>query len=277
VNDTPPIDSEAYAARLFAAEDRHWWCVGMRAVAGALLRAELRVGRPARRLRVLDAGCGSGASLRWLAEIHTVVAIGVDRSPHAIRFARSRGERRLARASVLSLPLRSGAFDLVVSMDVLQHLGASGDAHAAIAEARRVLRPGGLFLVRTNCAAPGRRDAPGATDFHWYTEAEARALVASAGFEVTRSTHANVVSDAAARLRAVAAEALARGRAGGEPGRAAGAAGPPGPGLPRERPRHPLAHAAMSRMMALEAALIARGVRFPIGGAVFVVARKPLA
>jgi 2-polyprenyl-6-hydroxyphenyl methylase / 3-demethylubiquinone-9 3-methyltransferase len=103
--------------------------------------------------RVLDAGVGGG----YVAEALTARGadvVGVDLAGGALRAAdgrlRDTGRFQPALASVTALPLRDGSVDVVVSTDVLVHVpDAAGGAAAGIAEAARVLRPGGLFWFST--------------------------------------------------------------------------------------------------------------------------------
>jgi SAM-dependent methyltransferase len=140
--------------RMFEAEERQWWFAGQREVAGALLESRVS-GSPG--LRLLDAGCGTGFNLVALARLGS--ASGIDLSPEAIRFCRERGVRA-ARASLLALPFPPGAFDVVTSFDVIYHDWVSDD-RAAVAEMARVLRPGGVLLVRVPAleALRGAHDA----------------------------------------------------------------------------------------------------------------------
>src|SRR5215212_2005201 len=113
---------------MFAQEERHWWYVGMRRISAALLdrfgpRTEQRGS-----LEILDAGCGSGGMTRFLARRGTVT--GIDLAPEALAFARRRGLKQLARASVGQLPFRSASFDVVTSFDVLYHLNVDDDLAA---------------------------------------------------------------------------------------------------------------------------------------------------
>ncbi|MEZ5366049.1 MAG: methyltransferase domain-containing protein [Bryobacterales bacterium] len=64
---------------------------------------------------------------------------GGDISRHALRLAMQAGHGRLAELDVRQLPLADETFDMLLSNDVLQHLGQAGAAEA-LAEAKRVLR-----------------------------------------------------------------------------------------------------------------------------------------
>ena len=106
-------------ARLYRLEDRLWWFVGMRRIAEALLVPCLA----ADPLRILDAGCGTGGALRWLAPYGRVW--GVDRSTDALAYCRRRRLTRVCQASLLALPYPDATFDLITSFDVLYHHGVS--------------------------------------------------------------------------------------------------------------------------------------------------------
>lgn len=127
---------------MFAAEDRHWWYVGMQRITTTLL-AEIY---PVRRdLRILDAGCGTGAAMRYLGEFGHVS--GCDVSALALSYCQQRGLTQVSAASVTALPFVAESFDLVTSFDVLYHR-AVGDEVAALRDFWRVLKPGGRVLLR---------------------------------------------------------------------------------------------------------------------------------
>ena len=175
--------------RMYEAEERQWWYAGMRALSLALLRGRLeRLARGGERLRILDAGCGTGNNLRHLSSYGR--AVGVDLSQDALVFCRSRGVAA-ARAGLLALPFADAVFDCVTSFDVIYHRWVEDDA-AAVREMARVLRPGGLLLVRV----PALRVLWGAHDEavhsrHRYRRSELERLMAGAGLEVVRATYAN--------------------------------------------------------------------------------------
>ncbi|QIM22989.1 class I SAM-dependent methyltransferase [Phycicoccus sp. HDW14] len=96
--------------------------------------------------RVLDAGCGTGRMGRFLADRGCSV-VGVDLSPGMLAMARrDHPDLDVREASVTELPFENGSFDGVLFWYSLIHL-PDDDAAVALAEAARVLRPGGYVLV----------------------------------------------------------------------------------------------------------------------------------
>src|ERR1044072_9175396 len=106
------------------------------------------------RAAVLDCSCGIGTQAIGLA-LHGHHVTGTDLSPRAAaRAAREAAHRkvtlRTAAADMRRLPFSDARFAAVVCADnSLPHLLTEQDAHAALAEMRRVLRPGGLLLIST--------------------------------------------------------------------------------------------------------------------------------
>jgi malonyl-CoA O-methyltransferase len=96
--------------------------------------------------RALDVGAGTGALLARLAEERpSLRAAAVDLAPGMCLAARAAAPGALvAAADAEALPFRDGAFDLVVSTSTFQWLPRLGPA---LAEARRVLGPGGVFCL----------------------------------------------------------------------------------------------------------------------------------
>jgi len=120
------------------AENRHWWYQGRRSV---LERAIERLGLP-EHARILDAGCGSGRNMVELA--HHGIVTGVELSETSVELARARDVGEVLEGSVMDTPFDEDAFDLTVSLDVIEHLE---DDVGALRELRRVTKPGGALLV----------------------------------------------------------------------------------------------------------------------------------
>lgn len=97
--------------------------------------------------RVLDAGCGAGRHARALAEQGAHV-VGLDRSCALLVAAAARGgAARYVRGDLRAFPLRSAAFDRVLSFFTsFGYFDAAGD-RAQLGEVRRVLRPAGRFVI----------------------------------------------------------------------------------------------------------------------------------
>lgn len=93
--------------------------------------------------RILEVGVGAG---NVLDQVPTGVRFGLDLSASILRDARLRLASRatLLRGDAATLPFRDGAFDRVLSSEVLEHLP---DPAAAVAEIARVTRPGGLVVL----------------------------------------------------------------------------------------------------------------------------------
>jgi GT2 family glycosyltransferase/ubiquinone/menaquinone biosynthesis C-methylase UbiE len=97
--------------------------------------------------RVLDLACGTGYGSALLAQAGAQVT-AVDISPEAIRVAKARyGDSvTFLIADCYDLPFAEGSFDVVVANEMIEHVD---DHDGLIAEGKRVLTEGGLFLVST--------------------------------------------------------------------------------------------------------------------------------
>jgi SAM-dependent methyltransferase len=94
---------------------------------------------------VADLGCGSGRTGAWLHAHGAAAVDGIDVTPEMLDLARRRGVfRSLGEADVGASGLPGGAYDLVTTSLVDEHLD---DLRPLYAEARRLLRPGGTFVI----------------------------------------------------------------------------------------------------------------------------------
>jgi SAM-dependent methyltransferase len=104
--------------------------------------------------RVLDYGCGQGRYLDLLRErFPSASLVGSDISRVALDIARTRHpDAEYLPMDDERVPEDDGAFDLVLSVEVLEHVA---DVDLATREFGRLLAPGGFLVVTTPCANPG--------------------------------------------------------------------------------------------------------------------------
>ncbi|MCL4813216.1 MAG: methyltransferase domain-containing protein [Vicinamibacteraceae bacterium] len=124
-----------YAARgdYHVALDPHWDYLPTYLAKLKIVRGYLDRLAPAS--RVLDAGCGEGVLVEQYAGRLAIEGLDANyESP------------RVRRGSLLALPWTDGHFDMVLCLDVLEHLQYA-EQGPAIAELARVVRPGGTILV----------------------------------------------------------------------------------------------------------------------------------
>jgi SAM-dependent methyltransferase len=124
---------------MYRLEDTYWWFVGRRRMLRRLIEL---YAPPARPLRILDAGCGTGATMLALEPLGEVW--GCDLSEDALAMSRERGAQHLRCCDVTALQFADASFDVVVTADVLEHVP---DDERAVKEMARVLRPGGVLVA----------------------------------------------------------------------------------------------------------------------------------
>ncbi len=117
------------------------------------LAADLKAFRNAK--KVLDLGCGRGRFLRLLGER----GVGIDGCRDSVDFCRNAGLEVHEIVLPSRLPFKDGEFDGVYFSHVIEHFGPR-DATLILTEADRVLREGGILLVRAPLFSPAFFDDP---------------------------------------------------------------------------------------------------------------------
>jgi SAM-dependent methyltransferase len=234
-------------------ERTHWWFEGRRAILTRFLAA-LKPPLPPGAW-VLDVGCGTGANGPALAEGGRF-AVGLDFSlvPLGLQGATGRGHAARLRGDATRLPFRDGAFDMVVALDVLEHID---DDRAAAAELVRVLRPGGVLLV----FVPALRLLWGLQDEvshhrRRYGRAELQRLIAGTGVRIERLTFFNTILFAPILAARLAMRVLPRGQVASE-----------------NQIGGPISNALLKAIFLAEAPLLDR-LDLPIGVSLACVARR---
>src|SRR5262245_55880522 len=198
---------------MFDVEDHHWWFVGRREIVFSQIEDALeanlgahvasrakfspdavptqsdRAGmRALSGRRVLDIGCGTGATMDHLKRYG--LPHGIDLSELPLKFSRQRGHQRTLRASATELPFNSESFDLVTALDVIEHLD---DDAQGLSEIRRVLKPGSPVVI----FVPAFQSLWGLNDVQWghrrrYRLHQLRVVIEEAGLRIERISYANI-------------------------------------------------------------------------------------
>jgi len=137
------------------------------------------------RPQILDVGCGSGAQTRDLAQLTRGSVIAADIHPPFLQTLKSSiaaghscfGQVFPIAASMMSLPFKDGAFDLIWSEGAIYIMGFA----AGLRSWRRFLRPGGCLVVSE--ATWLRDDAPSELRDFW-----------AAGYPAMTTTAANLAT-----------------------------------------------------------------------------------
>ena len=153
-------DRAEAAARYFAAHAEAWDSIRSLHVPESAVERAIEIAMGDRPLGTLvDIGTGTGRMIELLGPT-AAQALGVDRSSEMLRLARVKldkagiADASLRQADMYALPLDAACADSVIIHQVLHYAQAPA---AAIAEAARVLRPGGRLLV-VDFAAHGREE-----------------------------------------------------------------------------------------------------------------------
>ncbi len=209
--------------------------------------------------RILEIGCGTGFVLSAIHDAHPEAElVGTEIFSRGLGVAATRvPEATFLQMDARSIPFRD-EFDVIGAFDVLEHIA---DDRTVIAEVAGALRPGGRFLI-TVPQHPALWSPQDEVSFHVrrYTAGGIHARLRSAGLEVLRST-----SFVTLLLPFMLAARLSmRREATDSPFEAMS-----GLRVPRPIDR------ALAAVMGVERAFIRRGVSWPAGGSLLVVAGKP--
>ena len=241
-------------ANIAKAEEDFWWYRGMREITFRLLDSMI-AGRPI--LNVLEVGAGTGFFSRCLERRYAWKLFPLDLGWEGLQLGRKLGIPRMVQADMRLLPFGAGAFDAVVSMDVLVHM-PRGEEQGPLREMARVLRPGGLLAMRVSALDSLRsRHSIFAHERQRFTRGRLRDSVQPLGLKILRCTYANCLLVPVALAKFRLWEPLARQA--------------PASGVQEV---HPFLNKLLELPLRLEACWLSRGGGFPLGQSLFLIAEK---
>jgi len=173
--------------RMYSLENTYWWFQGRKEIVLELLRRYTPLGND--RLSVLDVGCGTGLMLEALRPY--AHPVGIDFSRLAMMYCAQRGIERLVCARVEALPFGDETFDLLLALDLFEHID---DDAALIREMWRLCRPGGRLLISVPAYPFLWSDHDEALHHRRrYRRTTLRQLIGLTDFEIVRFTYAITV------------------------------------------------------------------------------------
>jgi SAM-dependent methyltransferase len=243
-------------ANIRQSEEDFWWYRGMRTILCRVLEPYLagrKIGS------ALEAGCGTGYLSQLFQRERGWPIVPLDFSGDGLHYARKLGVRDPVQGDIRSLPFGDGAFDLVMSLDVLAHL-PRGDEQLAARELSRVTRRGGLLVVRTSALDILRsRHAEFAFERQRFTRRRLMGLFTGTGIRVLRCSYSNTLLMPIALLKFRLWEPLLRKA--------------PESGV---QPVAPWLDRLLFAPLAMEAAFLGRGKNLPAGQSLLLIGERML-
>lgn len=126
---------------MFVNELTHAWYVATRDLAINTLKKRIKM-----EAKILDAGCGTGGTIKFLEKAGFKNVKGIDNNKIALNFCRQRGLKNVFKGSVNKIPFKDKTFDAVICLDVLYHRGV--DVPMALRQFNRVLKKSGFLYIQ---------------------------------------------------------------------------------------------------------------------------------
>jgi SAM-dependent methyltransferase len=173
--------------RLDQLEGQHWWFCARRKI----LKSVITCFAPKHsKLRLLEAGCGTGGNLQMLSEFGTLEAFELDDEARGI--AKSKLAIDVKNGMLPDqIPYAAGSFDVVVAFDVIEHVEHDVESLASLG---KQLAPGGRLMM-TVPALPWLWSKHDETHHHFrrYTRKQLNETLLKAGLQPVRISYFNTL------------------------------------------------------------------------------------
>lgn len=173
---------------LYKTEENYWWFIGQRYMVERYLK---KYYNSKSNLKLLDIGCGTGATLNLLNKYGK--PYGIDISENAIKYCKIRGFTNVKKSNVLDIKFGNNTFDVATCLGVFYHKSVKDDIKG-LKEINRILKHGGR-LIFFDCAMMslfGKHTIA----FHGirrYSKLELELKLRKAGFEVEKISYINTI------------------------------------------------------------------------------------
>ncbi len=170
-------------ANMYNHEEKFWW---YKVLHELVLAFTLKITK-SKKAKILDAGCGTGRMMELMSPHGNIE--GVDFSEAAIAFAKKRGLENVSVSNLNTCNLGSNLYDIIISLDVLYHVGIEDD-QKVLQKFYHALKPGGYLILNLAAFESLRRahDKIVHTKRRYYRKSFKR-LAESTGYSVLRATY----------------------------------------------------------------------------------------
>lgn len=174
---------------MYENEMTHGWYVSTRKLMIHFLKKH---SKDKSEMKILDAGCGTGGTIKFLQKAGFKNVAGIDNSSMALELCRARGLKNVTPGSVNKLPFKNRSFGGVICLDVLYHKGVN--PKATIKEFNRVLKKNGLLYLQEPAFNWLRGKHDDAIDTaHRFKKKEIQELIESSKFKIIKCTYFNTL------------------------------------------------------------------------------------
>ena len=247
------MDPQEYSIMAHA-EHKHWWFKGLRNL--VLLSLKSRIKHNA---TILDAGCGTGENTGAIQTyLPSATVIGIDNNNIATSYAKIKVPGCITQGTINSLPIADSSVDAIINLDVIYHKEV--DEQLALEEFTRVLKPSGILIMNLPAFEwlRTKHDIRIYTS-HRYTTAEVKNITHQAGFNIINCYYRNSILFPLMVIDRFINKLAARYTRGSS----------------TKLPWAPINY-VFSIIIQFENTLIQFGIRFPVGGSVFSILKKPI-
>jgi len=173
---------------IFEVERSHWWYRARRDIIFFWLEKLIK-SNP--NIKILDIGCGTGYNLYQIKGMGVTNTFGLDISLKALRYSRERDLDRLFSADLSALPVQDKSIDVVLALDILEHIDNDFNA---LHEIHRTLAPEGNLII----FVPAFSFLWGLQDeishhYRRYTIRELKKILGTVGFKTLKISYLNTI------------------------------------------------------------------------------------
>lgn len=238
---------------MFEAENTYWWYVSLHKIIEIFVRKTKTIDK----VRIFDAGCGTGRTLEQLSKYGYVE--GIDYEPEAVSFSKSRGLENITCTDLNTWKAGPEKFDYIISSDVICCTGIEDDNKVINNFYEGLNENGFLILNLPAYKILSRKHDRAVFVARRYTRKGIKNQLKKAGFEIYKSTYRFPFLFFALLLKKWV-EKLTNDNAVESD--------------LKEIPR--FVNNIMNFVMKIENFLINSGLSFPLGSSVFIIAKKPV-